>query len=147
MIKVPEFKKAEFLLNLDEKTLFNLVQAYWTDLIDLTIDNPENPVDWYSPSTNTYYEAKCREYDENLLFIEQKKYNSIINHSNICYINSCPQGIFFWYLQEIEEPVWFDKYMKKSKIYSGKDEYVSKSVGYLDIKKGIQLDHLLIQYT
>lgn len=146
MIQIPEYKKKEYLTSLNEDNLFMLVQSYWTDIIDLNIENPTSVVDWYVPSTNTYFEAKCRNIEERFLYIEKKKYDDIIDYSNICYINSCADGIFFWELTRMEEPIWITKYMEKSQQFNGKGELVPKEVAQLDIKKAFQIDHLLIQY-
>lgn len=147
MIKVPEYKKKEYLTSLNEDSLFKLVQPYWTDIIDLNVEDKSSPVDWYVPSTNIYYEAKCRVIEERFLYIEKKKYDAIITYPNVCYINSCADGIYIWELTRMEEPMWMTRYMEKSQEYNGKGEIVPKEVGQVDIKNAIQIDHLLIQYT
>ena len=147
MMKIPDYKKQDFFLSLDEDKLFNLVQTYWKDIIDLNIENKSSPVDWYVPSSNTYFEAKCRYIDERFLILEEKKYREIIKYPNITYINSSPSGIYIWELYKLEEPLFRNKYMEKSQQFAGKGEIVPKSITELDTKKALQIDHLLIQYT
>jgi len=136
--------KEQYLAQLDEKQLFQLMKEYLPQLIDLNENDQYSATDWYLPTENSHWECKCRKEHYNGLVIEKKKYNAIINLDKIYYINSTPKGIYVFDLKKIEEPSWFDKYMNKTTEF-GEQIKIQKDSGLIHISKAtFQLDHLIL---
>jgi hypothetical protein len=69
------------------------------------------------------------------LLIEEDKYRRLLslaaaNDRSAAYINSTPEGIFGWNLNEVPEPVWERRLMPATTQFEN-TEKVWKSVGYL----------------
>ena len=134
----------KYLTQLDESQLFLLISKRYPDIVDLNINNSTSILDWYVPSTNTYFEAKCRKEHRLTQFIQKDKWDALKAKDNSYYINSTPKGIYMWNIQEIEEPVWLERAMRKSQQFAGQGQVVMKLVGELRIDKALQIDHLLL---
>jgi len=136
-------KKEKYLAQLNEEQLYKLMLKMFSNLVDLNIENPVAPIDWYNPDTDEWFEGKCRYVDKSTLFIEKDKWDELILKDKSFYVNSTLTGIYMWNIQEIEEPVWRNTVMFKSQQFTGKGEKVLKLVGDLPISKALQIDHLL----
>ena len=136
-------KKEKYLAQLNEEQLYKLMLKMFSNLVDLNIENPVAPIDWYNPDTDEWFEGKCRYVDKSTLFIEKDKWDELILKDKSFYVNSTLTGIYMWNIQEIEEPVWRNTAMFKSQQFTGKGEKVLKLVGDLPISKALQIDHLL----
>ena len=136
-------KKEKYLAQLNEEQLYKLMLKMFSNLVDLNIENPVAPIDWYNPDTDEWFEGKCRYVDKSTLFIEKDKWDELILKDKSFYVNSTLTGIYMWNIQEIEEPVWRNTVMFKSQQFTGKEEKVLKLVGDLPISKALQIDHLL----
>lgn len=135
-----------YLASLSEQDLFLLFQKRYPDIIDFNIENEFAPLDWYIPSLDTYIEAKCRKDDYKTLFVQKDKWDQMLSVKECWYVNSTPRGIYAFIVQEIEEPIFYDRNMNKSQLYAGKGKRVPKLIAELPIKKcSMQLDHLLLQ--
>jgi len=82
-----------------------------------------------------YGELKCRVDHFDLLLIEEDKYRRLLaaaaaNSRSAVYINSTPEGIYGWNLNERPEPVWERRLMPATTQFEN-TEKVWKSVGYL----------------
>lgn len=136
--------REKILTSLVEKELFKLFKNYYLDLIDLNEENEFAPIDWYSPSNNFYFEAKCRSKHYPNLVIEKAKWEILKQKENSYYVCSTPKGIYMVPINEIEEPVWGENWMRKSTFY-GSELRISKTSGFIKYEKSIQIDQLLIK--
>jgi hypothetical protein len=121
------------LNKLDEDQLFLLFQKKYSNIINLNLEDEFSPVDWYIPNKNIHIEAKCRYKHFPTLFLEEIKYQKLIQYENCWYINSTPCGIFGWDVHKLE-PTFQNRLMTKNQQF-GKKELVWKSVAELDISK------------
>jgi len=136
----------KYLSELTEERLFQLIASRYTGLVDLNKEDSSTPIDWYWPQEDIWIEAKCRQEHYPTLFIEKIKYDKLISKKNSWYLNSTPQGIYVFVLQEMEEPYWIERKMMKTKFFSTDKDIVTKVVGELSIKKAsFQLEHLLLK--
>ena len=137
--------REKILSNLKEADLFQLLQGYWTSIIDLNKDNPNSEIDWYLQDENIFIEAKCRNKHWDHLLIERRKWNALMQKDNAFYINSTPKGIYVFDIKELEEPVWDYNTMAKSTYFEGSNTKIEKDSGYYPISKAsFQLDQILI---
>ena len=136
----------KYLSELTEERLFQLIASRYTGLVDLNKEDSSTPIDWYWPQEDIWIEANCRQEHYPTLFIEKIKYDKLISKKNSWYLNSTPQGIYVFVLQEMEEPYWIERKMMKTKFFSTDKDIVTKVVGELSIKKAsFQLEHLLLK--
>jgi hypothetical protein len=136
----------KYLSELTEERLFQLIASRYTGLVDLNKEDSSTPIDWYWPQEDIWIEAKCRQEHYPTLFIEKIKYDKLISKKNSWYLNSTPQGIYVFVLQEMEEPYWIERKMMRSKFFSTDKDIITKVVGELSIKKAsFQLEHLLLK--
>ena len=136
----------KYLSELTEERLFQLMASRYTGLVDLNKEDSSTPIDWYWPQEDIWIEAKCRQEHYPTLFIEKIKYDKLISKKNSWYLNSTPQGIYVFVLQEMEEPYWIERKMMRSKFFSTDKDIITKVVGELSIKKAsFQLEHLLLK--
>jgi hypothetical protein len=137
--------REKILSNLKEADLFQLLQKYWTDIVDNNLTNPNSIIDWYVPTTNTWIEGKCRPKHWDALLIERSKWNALMQKENAYYINSTPKGIFVFDIKQLEEPIWDYNKMAKSTYFEGSGTKIEKDSGYYPISKAsFQLDQILI---
>ena len=139
-------ERIDYLTNLTEKQLFELMSTRYTGLIDLTIDNPTSLIDWYLPSSNTYMEAKCRKKHYETIIIQKDKWDVLIQKESSWYVDSTPNGIWYFDIHKIEEPNWREKYLPQSQQFYSQGDII-KIIGEIPINTGEQLDHLLIPYS
>ena len=95
--------------------------------------------DCFSPTTRHRIELKCRKQHYPTLLLEKKKYDSLMEKTKgiekPIYINSTPEGIFAFKLDEIEMK-WETNYKNPAKTYWGSGQRVPKEVTYLELSKG-----------
>ena len=51
-------KKEKYLAQLNEEQLYKLMLKMFSNLVDLNIENPVAPIDWYNPDTDEWFEGK-----------------------------------------------------------------------------------------
>ena len=124
---------------MNEEKLFQLVKSVLPDLEKRT---PLSYRDGYSPKYDLTIELKCRHKHYDNLLIEKMKYDKLIQHKRVLYINSTPIGIFAFDLIKLPEPLWV--FMDMPKQTEFEDTYnIKKLVGYLSIYQAQDLSHLL----
>ena len=127
--------------NWKEKDLFEWLSInYYTTLV-----NSKNPIsrwDCYDIETQSRIELKCRRKHYDTLILEKKKYDALILESNKnldipIYINSTPNGIYLFNLNEIDIK-WFTKSLPATTEFA-KRIWVKKEITELEINKAIKL--------
>ena len=122
--------KREYLTNLKEEDLFNLLK---TKLIpDLQKTDQFNSIDAFSLERKKFYELKCRRVDYIDLLIEKLKWDNFKNKGHVYYINSTPRGIYSFNIKKINEPDWEINLMPRTTHFQD-TEKIEKIVGYLNI--------------
>ena len=122
-----------------EQILFNLIKSVITDL------KPTDQFsyrDGYSPKYDLTIELKCRQKHYDTLLIEKMKWDKLVKHNRVRYINSTPIGIFSFDLKDIPEPMWMEWDMPKTTEFD-MSQKVPKLVGMLFIQQAQDLSHLL----
>lgn len=132
---------------MNEQELFNMLRSeYYPDLVK--IDDEYSNFDCVSEREDMYIELKCRNthYDE--LLIEKYKYDRVMEQSNLTgqtpiYICSTPSGVWEFNLSNLKIK-WVDKDNLPKTTQFENVEKVVKTVGFLPISKGKQLesDHI-----
>ena len=117
----------------------------YTGLVDLNIENEKTLIDWYYPEDDIWMEGKCREIHRNGLFIQKDKYTALMEKERCWYVNSTPNGIFYFDLKMMEEPVWREQNMEQSQQFESRGR-ITKWVAELPVSKATQIDHLLIPH-
>lgn len=110
-----------------------------------TLVNSKNPIsrwDCYDIETQSRIELKCRRKHYNTLILEKKKYDALILESNKnldipIYINSTPNGIYSFNLNEIDVK-WFTKSLPTTTEFK-KRIWVKKEITELEVSKSIKL--------
>lgn len=128
---------------MNEQELFSMLKAeYYPDLIK--VDDEYSNFDCISEREDIYVELKCRHthYDE--LLIEKYKYDRIMEQSSLTgrtpvYICSTPEGIWEFNLDSFKIK-WQDKDNLPKTTEFENTEKVVKTVGFLPISKGKQLE-------
>ena len=92
--------------------------------------------DCYSPETSHRIELKCRAAHYDILILEKKKYDAMIENCNDnldipFYINSTPLGIFRWNLYLVK-PIWKTKYLRKTTEFSNSNR-IPKEIAMLPV--------------
>jgi hypothetical protein len=128
------------LSGLKENDLLELLRKRYPNIEK--IEDEFSTIDCYDASTDIHYELKCRYEHYNELLIEKQKYLALLEKRESYYVSSTPKGIWMFHIQEIEEPVWFEKELIHS-TYFNKPEMVIKEIGYISTKKGLELTQLL----
>lgn len=80
------------------------------------------------------------------MLIEKYKWDNLIRHKNIRYVNSTPKGVFSFDLKEIPEPQWYNNPMPKETDFKN-NYFVLKKVGYLPIEDAKDITFLLFNKT
>ena len=122
-----------------EQILFNILK---TKIPDLQKTDQFSYRDAYSPKFKMTFELKCRQKHYDTLLIEKIKWDKLIKHNPVRYINSTPIGIFSFDLQSIPEPMWMEWEMPKTTEFDITQK-VPKLVGFLFIQQAQDLSHLL----
>lgn len=127
--------------NWKEKDLFEwLSQNHYKTLV-----NSKNTIsrwDCYDIETQNRIELKCRRKHYDTLILEKSKYDAIIKESDKnldipIYINSTPEGIYLFNLNNIDVK-WFNKSLPATTEFK-KRMWVKKEIAELDINKAIKL--------
>jgi len=124
---------------MNEKILFRLINSVVPDLEKL---DQFNYRDAYSKKYDLSIELKCRHKHYEDLLIEKIKWDKLIKHNRVRYINSTPIGIFSFDLKKISEPIWTIRDMPHHTEFTN-TENVEKMIGFLSIYKAEDLSHLL----
>ena len=123
------FDKTEYLTNLKESDLFDLLKKL---IPDLQSTDQFNTVDAFSLNRQKLYEFKCRRTDYIDLLIEKIKFDSLKTKGQVYYINSTPRGIYSFNIQKIKEPIWLIRLMPQTTDFE-RNNKIEKVVGYLNI--------------
>ena len=127
-----------FRATLTEKVMYQYMLNWLPDLYDNNLDDKFAPIDWYSPSTGWWIEYKQRHKHFVGLTLERKKYNHLIRKEKSFYLNSTPEGIYFWSIQEMDSnPIFTIRSMNETTDYGDAvdvdkwqtEMYVGKSMG------------------
>lgn len=102
--------------------------------------------DCFSKHYNLDIELKCRRTHYPTLIIEKKKYDALMLRSKKfgtipVYINSTPQGVWAFYINDIEIE-WQNKLLPKETDFSD-NTFISKTIGYLKLNSGTDLASIL----
>ncbi len=124
---------------MNEQTLFGLIKSV---IPDLQSTDQYSYRDAYSPKYDLTIELKCRHKHYDFLLIEKIKYDKLIKHNRVRYINSTPIGIFSFDLKKIEEPTWYEYVLPKETEFYNRNK-IPKIVGMLTISQAEDLSHYL----
>ena len=124
---------------MNEEQLFNLIKL---KIPDLQKTDQFSYRDAYSPKFDLTIELKCRQRHYDLLLIEKIKWDKLIRHKHVRYINSTPIGIFSFDLKELPEPTWYERILPAQTEFDNKSGVI-KMVGMLHIQQAQDLTHLL----
>ena len=110
-----------------------------------TLVNSKNPIsrwDCYDIETQNRIELKCRRKHYDTLILEKGKYDALILESSKnldipIYINSTPEGIYLFNLNEIDIK-WFTKSLPATTEFK-KRIWVKKEITELQVIKAIKL--------
>ena len=110
-----------------------------------TLVNSKNPIsrwDCYDIETQNRIELKCRRKHYDTLILEKSKYDAMLLESNKnldipIYINSTPEGIYLFNLNEIDIK-WFTKSLPATTEFK-KRIWVKKEITELQVIKAIKL--------
>jgi len=110
-----------------------------------TLVNSKNPIsrwDCYDIETQNRIELKCRRKHYSTLILEKSKYDAMLLESNKnldipIYINSTPEGIYLFNLNEIDIK-WFTKSLPATTEFK-KRIWVKKEITELEVIKAIKL--------
>jgi hypothetical protein len=110
-----------------------------------TLVNSKNPIsrwDCYDIETQNRIELKCRRKHYDTLILEKGKYDAMLLESNKnldipIYINSTPEGIYLFNLNEIDIK-WFKKSLPATTEFK-KRIWVKKEITELQVIKAIKL--------
>lgn len=129
----------ETLPTMNEQQLFDLIKSA---IPDLKPTDQYSYRDAYSPKYDLTIELKCRQKHYDFLLIEKIKYDKLIKHNRVRYINSTPIGIFSFDLKRIDEPTWYEYVLPKQTEFYNRNK-IPKIVGMLTISQAEDLSHLL----
>ena len=115
-----------------EKELFNWLKDRF--LPDLETTEQFDYKDAYSKKHDLYIELKCRKTHYDDLLIEKIKWDKLIAHRNVRYINWTPIGVFSFNLHNMLEPTWQQREMPKTTEFNINDKII-KTIGYLDVER------------
>ena len=127
---------------LTEPELFHYLKEFYYPDLKMSTDK-HSKHDCSSRKQRLYIELKSRNTHYDDLLIEKIKYEAIRNVAYFLgysplYINSTPNGIWSFDLNQMKEPVWENKWLPaKTEFPSGGNK--TKVVGYLHIKDGVAL--------
>ena len=126
-------------IEMTEEILFNKLKSI---IPDLQNRHPLSYRDGYSPKYDLSIELKCRKEHYKLLLIEKIKWDKLIEHPNVRYINSTPSGIYSFKLKTIDAPEWVNKMLPAQTEFANK-EMVNKKIGLLNIEQAKEITKLL----
>lgn len=128
---------------MNEQILFNLIK---TVIPDLQKTDQYSYRDGYSPKYNLTVELKCRHKHYETLLIEKMKWDKLVKHNRVRYINSTPFGIFSFDLHKVKEPEFYLMDMPHTTEFRGTQKNIQKIpklVGMLFIGDAEDISHLL----
>ena len=110
-----------------------------------TLVNSKNPIsrwDCYDIETQNRIELKCRRKHYSTLILEKSKYDAMLLESSKnldipIYINSTPEGVYLFNLNEIDIK-WFTKSLPATTEFK-KRIWVKKEITELEVIKAIKL--------
>lgn len=132
---------------LEEAELFqHLKNSQWPDLVKS--NNTYDTFDCISQKAGIYAELKSRRTHYDDLLIEKKKWDNLLLHSDSLqlrpwYINSTPQGIYAFDLNNLLSPKWEERVMPVTTDFINKQKTL-KIVGFLHIKDSWHLADLSV---
>jgi len=114
---------------MSEPVLLELMNKYYKDLVNLNEKDQYSILDWYIPSINTFIEYKARNEDYNDFYIEQPKWNALMEKQNGWYLNSTPKlKLVYWNIPKLNWiPVWEEKLLPDTTEF-GKGKLILKKV-------------------
>ena len=121
---------------MNEKELFNWLKDRF--LPDLECTEQYDYKDAYSKKHDLHIELKCRHTHYDMLLVERMKWDKLIKHSNVRYINRTPKGIYSFNLHEVCSPIWEERLMPRTTEFSNTDKII-KVVGYLYVSWGKEI--------
>lgn len=122
-----------------EKELFNWLKDRF--LPDLETTEQFDYKDAYSKEHDLYIELKSRNTHYDQLLIEKIKWDKLIAHHNVRYINWTPKGIYSFNIQETVEPTWNERLMPQTTEFEYNDKVI-KAVGFLDISSAKEISRI-----
>ena len=122
-----------------EQILFNLIKSV---IPDLQVTDQFSYRDGYSQKYDLTIELKCRHKHYDTLLIEKMKWDKLVKHNRVRYINSTPIGIFSFDLKDLPEPMWMNMDMPHTTEFEDTQK-IGKLVGFLFIQQAQDLSHLL----
>jgi hypothetical protein len=125
-----------------EQELFEKVKAELSPDLEKAEDEFSS-WDCITHSDAAYIELKCRNRHYDDLLIEKSKYDRLVMAAqyfnyNPVYINSTPEGAWAFNLNYVQ-PEWEDRDGLPATTEFDNNEKVTKTVGYLNINRGVQL--------
>lgn len=128
--------------NPTENEVFNKLKKV---IPDLTRTGEFDAYDCFSKKYNLHLEIKTRTRHWDELGIEKPKYDKLIQHKVCRYIVATPKGMWSWNLHKVKEPDWIQRVGPTSTMHQHLHniQEVLKTFGYLNIKDGKDISHLL----
>lgn len=124
------------LSTLTEAGLFEYLKAnHYFDF--LKSEGTYDTFDCVSESKKMYAELKCRRTHYPDLLIEKIKWDNLVLNAHTrdmdaWYINSTPNGIYGFHLEEFIEPVWEERAMPATTEFGNRSK-IGKIVGFLPL--------------
>lgn len=120
---------------MNEKELFEFLKGLDDSLVMMKQKYSRH--DCVSEKHKSVIELKCRKKHYDTMLIEKKKYDALVAKAEALgytpyYINSTPEGIYSWNLNDIEIN-WKIENKHPATTSFGNRMRVEKEVGYLDI--------------
>jgi len=125
-----------------EQQLFDYIkQNMYKDLVKSI--GVYDTFDCTSEEHNLYIELKCRYKHYPELLIEKSKYDRLKTQAQVqamipLYINSTPEGLWSFNLNQIAEPTWSNRPMPATTEFTN-TEKVIKTVGFLNLLEGTKI--------
>lgn len=132
----------DLVMVLKEPELFAFLKEFYYPDLEMSTDKYSKH-DCISQSHYSYIELKSRNTHYDDLLIEQIKYYAILEAAsdlklNPLYINSTPEGIWSFSLEDMPVPEWEERWLPaKTEFPNGGNK--TKVVGYLHVKDGVKL--------
>lgn len=124
---------------MNEKELFNWLKDRY--LPDLETTDQFDYKDAYSKYNDLHIELKSRNTHYDTLLIEKIKWDKLIAHPNVRYINWTPQGIYSFNLTKIDTPIWHEMLMPQTTEFDCNVK-VLKNVGFIAISQATEISRL-----
>ena len=122
-----------------EKELFNWLKDRF--LPDLETTEQFDYKDAYSKEHDLYIELKSRNTHYDQLLIEKIKWDKLIAHPNVRYINWTPKGIYSFNIQERPPPTWHVRLMPQTTEFENTD-MIPKVVAMLNVSSAKEISRI-----